>query len=138
MVKTVKKPPVSGFPWNPKTLGQHIFKKRIELGLTQFQVARQLGLGLQTISHWELEDNVPNISKYPAIINFLGYYPFTTDETEGGKIVRYRYENGISQKRFARMMKTSVAVVKMLESNIELAPKVSGAVARKSLGELPA
>jgi DNA-binding transcriptional regulator YiaG len=116
-VQTVKKPPVSGFPWYPKTLGQHLLKKRLELGLTQVEVARKLNLGLQTISHWESEDNIPNIYHYPAIISFLGYYPFRVDETEGGKIIKYRYERGLSKKKLARFLKTHVKNIDLWEAN---------------------
>ncbi len=115
MVQTVKKPPVSGFPWYPKTLGQHLLKKRLELGLTQVEVARKLNLGLQTISHWESEDNIPSIYHYPAIINFLGYYPFRMDETEGGKIKKFRFEHGLSKKNFAKLLKIHVQYVELVE-----------------------
>lgn len=118
MMQIVKKPPISGFPWYPKTLGQHMLKKRLELGLTQVQVAQQLGLGLQTISHWESADNIPSIYHYPSIISFLGYYPFRVDESEGGKIVKWRLENGLSLKRFARLLKIHVDRLKLVENNI--------------------
>lgn len=76
---SVKKPPISGFPWHPKTLGEKILRKRLELGLTQLEVAKQMGLNDQTISRWEIGESNPRIKHQSTIIVFLGYCPFKTN-----------------------------------------------------------
>jgi DNA-binding XRE family transcriptional regulator len=71
----VKKPPISGFPWHPKSLGEQILKKRLETGLTQQEIAEQLDLNDQTISRWETGENSPNIKNYQRIMLFLDLHP---------------------------------------------------------------
>ncbi len=69
----VKKPPISGFPWHPKTLGEEIRKRRLELGLTQVEAAKKLSINDQTFSRWETNENIPNTIHYHIIISFLGH-----------------------------------------------------------------
>src|SRR3990167_3741304 len=42
-------------PWEfePKTLGEHIKRRRLELGLEQKDVAKQLGVTTDTVLNWE-------------------------------------------------------------------------------------
>jgi transcriptional regulator with XRE-family HTH domain len=68
----VKKPPISGFPWNPNTLGEQILKKRLELGLTQKELANHLGLNDQTISRWETDENRPRAKHYFLLAPLFG------------------------------------------------------------------
>lgn len=103
LAQTVKKPPTIGYPWHPQTLGEQILKRRLDLGLSQIEVARMLNLGPQTISRWECGTHIPQIKHYPQIIKFLDYYPFPADESDKeDRITRYRYINGISKKRFSK------------------------------------
>ena len=47
------------YPNNPKTLGEQIRKRRLDLELTAKQVAEQLGVHYQTIINWEKRDIIP-------------------------------------------------------------------------------
>ncbi|MBL0356637.1 MAG: helix-turn-helix transcriptional regulator [Chitinophagaceae bacterium] len=77
-----KKPPTSGYPWDPQTLWEKILKRRLDLGLSQIEVAQMLNLDLQTISRWECGTPAPKTKPYPHNIKFLAYYPFPVDESE--------------------------------------------------------
>jgi DNA-binding XRE family transcriptional regulator len=116
-VQVVKKPPLSGFPWQPKSLGEEILKRRLEVGLTQEEAGQQLGLNHQTLSRWETGENTPNVTHYPKIITFLGYYPFKTDDTFGGKIKQYRFTHGLSQKKLAPLLKLPLKMLQAIEEN---------------------
>jgi transcriptional regulator with XRE-family HTH domain len=72
----VKKPPISGFPWHPKTLGEKILRKRLELSLTQLELAMKLGVNDQTISRWETGESMPRAKHQTNLEVFLGYCPF--------------------------------------------------------------
>lgn len=51
---------------------EFLYKKRIEVGLSQTQVANALGYSVQLISLWESGKNTPNItvlSKYASLLN---------------------------------------------------------------------
>lgn len=64
------------FDFDPQTLGEHIKKRRLELKLTQQEVARLLGVDLSTILNWEKGYTEPLVESMPTILRFLGYNPF--------------------------------------------------------------
>jgi len=41
------------YPANPKTIGEHIRKRRMDLGLMQREVAKIIGVTESTIWNWE-------------------------------------------------------------------------------------
>lgn len=43
-----------GHPLKPETIGEHIRKKSIDLGLLQRDIAEIIGTSKQTVSYWEL------------------------------------------------------------------------------------
>ena len=89
--------------FNPVSLGEKLRNRRIELGLSQSQVARILDTKTQYVYSWENNYNIPIVSRYPKIIEFLGYFPFDFDtSTWGGKIKKYRFFYGLSQEDLAK------------------------------------
>ena len=68
----------AGYPKQLRTVGDHLRKKRLELGLLQKQVAEQLGVDETTIYKWENHRSAPVIRVLPKIIQFLGYVPSTS------------------------------------------------------------
>ena len=71
------------YPINPKTLGEHLRKKRIDLHLSMSQLARLLGVGVTdtAIEKWEKNQNRPTSEHKNQIIQFLGYDPAIADPT---------------------------------------------------------
>ena len=67
--------------FEPETLGEHVRKRRLELDLTQRQVAGRLGVSTWTVMNWEKDHAVPPIESMPSIIWFLGYDPFPEPKT---------------------------------------------------------
>lgn len=64
-----------GYPEEPRTLGEHLRKRRLDLGLTQGQVAERFSATVQTVCNWEKGRSQPEPRHYPAVIAFLGYDP---------------------------------------------------------------
>lgn len=64
-------------PKQPQTIGQHLRKKRFELGIRQAEAARQLRVSKRTLGLWECDRTYPTWSFQPRVIAYLGYDPFT-------------------------------------------------------------
>lgn len=65
----------------PATLGEHLRKRRNELGLFQREVAEQLGVDPHSVTDWERDRKEPAIRFWPAIIAFLGDDPHRAPQT---------------------------------------------------------
>ena len=76
-------------------------KKRLDLDLSQPQVAKILKVVTDSITQWELNHTKPQDKQIPKIISFPGYSP----NLEKNKIKQYRIERGITQKEMARISK---------------------------------
>jgi hypothetical protein len=64
--------PAYAEPW---TIGEHLKRRRLKLGLTQRQAARALGSSLSTVYTWEKNRKEPEARHLPGILRFLGYDP---------------------------------------------------------------
>ena len=73
------------YPANPKTLGEHLRKKRIDMQLSMSQLGELLGLGVtdSTIEKLEKNQNRPTEPYRTRIIEFLGFDPETAKPTGG-------------------------------------------------------
>ena len=99
------KAPSPDYPKTLNTLGDHIRKKKLDLGLLQKEVAKILCTTESTIWNWENNYVTPSLYCIPKIIEFLGYVPFdTSNKTLRDKIIIYRKLLGISQGEFARLI----------------------------------
>ncbi len=95
-----------------KTIGDHIRKRRIELGLIQKEVACALKVSEDTVTFWENNRVKPMIHHLPVIIQFLGYNPLLMDkETLGGQIKCYRIMNGLSHKELGKLLQVDASTV---------------------------
>jgi len=100
----VPKPLNINYPANPKTIGEHLRKRRYDLHLTQAQVAKIIGVSEDSITYWENERSYPQVQYYKKIIDFLGYNPFEFEiKTWGDKLRHYRYINGLTQKALGQL-----------------------------------
>ncbi len=96
--------PIKGYPETPTTIGEHIKKRRLDLGLLQTQAALQLGITSVTLCNWEKNKRAPDISSIPHIITFLGYYPFKRPKTLAERLVAARRHLGLTQRQTAKLL----------------------------------
>jgi transcriptional regulator with XRE-family HTH domain len=89
-------------PTEPRTVGDHIRKRRLGLKLLQKDVAEQLGVDKTSVFNWEASRSCPEIRYMPAIIRFLGYNPLPVADGWGERLLRYRSTLGLSQKEAAK------------------------------------
>jgi transcriptional regulator with XRE-family HTH domain len=92
---------VKGYPANPKTIGEAIRKRRLDLGLRQIDVATLIGCDETTVVHWEKDRANPRLSHIPGIIQFLGHNPLPGGGTIGEGLIAHRKSRGLTQKEFA-------------------------------------
>ncbi|MPZ29576.1 MAG: helix-turn-helix domain-containing protein [Rhodospirillales bacterium] len=59
----------------PKTLGEHLKKRRRELGLLQREAGEWMGVSADTIVNWEKDRARPVPSQFKPVVAFLGYDP---------------------------------------------------------------
>jgi DNA-binding XRE family transcriptional regulator len=84
--------------------------------LLQKDVAKILGVSEDCITNWEKNRSNPQIQFTPHIIQFLGYLPFSFDQTTlSGKLKTYRHVKGISQKKLGTMLNVDGATISSWE-----------------------
>ena len=92
------------YDFEPKTLGEHIRKRRRKLGLMQKEIADQLGVNPWTVLNWENGHTVPPIGSMPTVVRFLGYDPFPQPQTLAEHLLAKRREMGWSVKEAAQVL----------------------------------
>jgi len=114
-VLTATKPKSPQYPKELKTLGDHIRKRRLDLGLFQKQVAEQIGVTESTIFNWESNETQPPNRHVPRIIAFLGYNPIVTGSSLAERLTSSRKLLGLTRKRAAAIAGLNESTLAKLE-----------------------
>lgn len=118
-------------------LGEHLRKRRYELGLLQKDVARQMGVNQWTLIGWEQDRTVPSVRMLPKIIAFLGYDPFPQPATLGERIIAKRRALGIARKSLARELQVDEGSLRKWEHDAATLTDRSRTVVEKFLTSHP-
>ncbi len=105
-----------GYPARVKTLGDHIRRKRLDHGLGQRILARELGVRAETLGRWEKGLSRPLPTHYGKIIRFLGCDPEAGDLSMAGRLRAARRRLGLSQAVFASKVGLDEGSVRRWES----------------------
>jgi len=89
------------YPLEPKTLGDHLRRRRLDLRMLQRTAAEQFGVREETIGLWENGLARPLARHYGQIVRFLGYDPEPGDRSLAGRLRGIRRRLGLSQADFA-------------------------------------
>ncbi len=89
---------------DPRTIGEHLKKRRLLLGLTQKDAAKVLGVNPWTVLNWEIGRFTPPMRSIPATLGFLGYDPFPPPTTVGERLLHVRRQHGWSTSEAARQL----------------------------------
>ncbi len=115
--KTTKKPLPKAYPKKLVTIGDHIRKRRLDLKLTQKQVAELVGVDQTTVWNWERNRCKPTIARIPELTDFLGYVPIENGMTTLGEHLKtFRILSGMSQRALARVLGIDPSTLSKLES----------------------
>ena len=82
---TGRKPSPLPYPALLTTLGDHLRKRRLDLGLLQKDLAEKLRVDEMTICNWETNRTSPQLHLIPKVIAFLGYDPHDTQLSSLGE-----------------------------------------------------
>jgi transcriptional regulator with XRE-family HTH domain len=117
---TGQKPLERAIPEKLVTLGDHLKKRRLDMGLYQKDVAVAIGVDTCTIANWEKGRTQPELRFVPRITEFLGYAsPQPHPNTLGEQIKQYRILRGISQKELAKQIGIDPGTLSRLERGWE-------------------
>lgn len=84
-----------------RTVGDHVRKRRLELGLTQKAVAKALRVTEFTIINWEKRGLTPPTTTMGRVIKFLGYDPLPAGQTIAERLRQKRRLMGWGQRELA-------------------------------------
>ena len=88
----------------PVTLGDHLRRHRLELGLYQKDVSIQIGTTTSSIWNWENGSSIA-LRLIPKVIKFLGYNPILCPEDLVGRLAWYKLVQGLNLNRLGAEMK---------------------------------
>jgi len=128
------KPLSDKYPKELKSLGDHIRKRRLDLGLFQKQVADRIGVDESTVFNWESNETSPQIHHIPRVVQFLGYDPFPTPETHADKLRKIRRRLGLNQRAMAERLGVDPTTLGRWERGEGLPSKRLSRVISRSLG----
>jgi transcriptional regulator with XRE-family HTH domain len=84
---------------------------RLDRGLRQRDLARELGVTPDTIRNYESGRSSPEVRLWPAILRFLGYDPRETRDGFPERLRRARVSRGMSQAELAALLGVQTATV---------------------------
>ena len=106
------------YPEVPKTIGDHVKRRRCELGVLQRELADLLRVSEFTVINWEANRCSPNLRVLPRIISFLGYSPFPEGDSSSERLVARRRALGLSRREVAQRLGVDPATLGRWERGV--------------------
>lgn len=85
-------------------LGDHLQRRRLDLGLTVREVAERLGVEATSVANWLKGRSKPAIRHMPKVLAFLGYDPRPNLDGIAGRLRLRRETLGLSRGAAAERM----------------------------------
>ena len=109
---SARKPKNQAYPSELKTLGDHLRKRRLDLGLRQSDLAREIGVWTSTVNTWENRHFDPEVQHVPKIVQFLGYDPFgPPSDSFPARLKAARIAAGLTRRELAARLRIHPATV---------------------------
>ena len=124
------------YPNQLQTIGDHVRRKRTEIGLLQRELGARLAVDKTTVSHWERNLTSPALQHWPRILGFLGYSPVDAGEALPDRLRAYRRVNGLTQEQFARLVGACESTIRGWESGDHLPHSNFLQIVIKIIGDL--
>ena len=94
---------ITGYPALPETLGEHLLKKQIDLGISLSQAANSIGIHKKSLICWHRNRRKISERYYPQIMQFLGYCPIPYYPKTFGQLLRlYRSHAGYTRETLGK------------------------------------
>jgi transcriptional regulator with XRE-family HTH domain len=84
------------------TLGEHLRRRRRELGLLQREAAERMGVSAETVGSWEKGKTRPVPAQFRPVVAFLGYDPASAPQTLAERVEAKQRSLGASLAQVAR------------------------------------
>ena len=94
----------AGYPITFNHLGDHLRRRRLDLGLQVKQAAKLLGAHAQSFANWEAGRMTPAILYIPRLIHFVGYDPRPVPTSLAERLKAHRIGLGLSQRAMANRL----------------------------------
>ncbi len=118
---TAQKPRNPAYPAQLVTLGDHIRKRRLDLGLLQRDVAVAVNATTSTATNWEKNRTTPRLHYLPKIYEFLGGNPLKGNATSLAESTKqYRFAHGLSLRKLAKLLMVDPGTVAKWEKGRSL------------------
>jgi transcriptional regulator with XRE-family HTH domain len=88
----------------PQTLGEHLKKRRRELGLLQREAGERMGVSADTVANWEKDRTKPVLSQFKPVVAFLAYDPFPKPTNLAERLKVKRRSLGATFAQIARYL----------------------------------
>ncbi len=89
---------------DPNNLGEHLKKRRQELGLLQREVAVQMGILKETYANWENGHTEPVASQFRPVVAFLRFDPSPAPATLAERLEAKRRATGMTFSQAAKRL----------------------------------
>lgn len=99
-----KKTPTPRLPEHLHHLGDHLRRRRLELGLNRTAMAKRLGIEVSAYCRWEKGTSIPELHRRDQIAAHLGYRPpveVPKDAPLGVQVRAWRVAHGLTIARAA-------------------------------------
>jgi len=110
--------PIRGYPAELRHLGDHVLKRRLDLGRNRKETAAELGIDAVSLKNWEEGRTKIEVRFFPRIIRWLGYDPLPTPSSDGQQVEHARIRRGWSRKRLALEAGVDEATIARIEADI--------------------
>lgn len=107
-------------PHDKRAWGYHVAKVRKDRGLTTQACADMIGCSRSALTHWECFETAPATKFIPAIVEFLGFVPWSRapyQATCGESLAAARELKGITQAQLAKLAGINACTVFKAEAN---------------------
>ncbi|MBS1683240.1 MAG: helix-turn-helix domain-containing protein [Bacteroidetes bacterium] len=126
----VKRPYGTGYPTDPKTLGDYLRRRRMELRLFQKDVAAIVGVSTDIVTLWENNQSDPTAKFVAKIIQFIGELPPIFPDTFAGRVKAYRYRHGLTHAQMGKLVGVDGSTIGAWEAGYLPKPENDSAVKR--------
>lgn len=121
--RSASKPPSEPCPAQPRTLGEHVLRRRLEMRLRVMDVAELIGVDSQVVTAWEHGVTEPCLRLLPAIFDFLGYCPAEPRARSlGERLSLWRMASGVSRQALADRLGLDSTTLWLIETRPDRRP----------------
>jgi transcriptional regulator with XRE-family HTH domain len=107
-----------GYPRDPKTFGERLRKRRLDVGLTQEELARRIGCWPEQVGIWERDQSRPLARRWPGILEVLGEDVLPAGTDFPSRLLAARKRAGQTQVEFAARVGVDPRTILNLERGL--------------------